>query len=71
MSDSSSDEDETVPTQLVEEQDDDITFQKLGVTDVLCEACDRLNWKKPTKVQIAALPHAFKKRDIIGLAETG
>ncbi|VDN86671.1 unnamed protein product, partial [Brugia pahangi] len=42
-----------------------------GVTDVLCEACDRLNWKKPTKVQIAALPHAFKKRDIIGLAETG
>ncbi|EJW84492.1 DEAD box ATP-dependent RNA helicase [Wuchereria bancrofti] len=71
MSDSSSDEDETVPTQLVEEQNDDITFQKLGVTDVLCEACDRLNWKKPTKVQIAALPHAFKKRDIIGLAETG
>uniref|UniRef100_A0A0R3RXI3 RNA helicase n=1 Tax=Elaeophora elaphi TaxID=1147741 RepID=A0A0R3RXI3_9BILA len=39
--------------------------------DVLCEACDRLNWKKPTKVQVAALPHAFKKRDIIGLAETG
>uniref|UniRef100_A0A8R1TPU3 RNA helicase n=1 Tax=Onchocerca volvulus TaxID=6282 RepID=A0A8R1TPU3_ONCVO len=71
MSDSSSDEDEAVPTQSVEEHDEDITFQKLGVTDVLCEACDRLNWKKPTKVQIAALPHAFKKRDIIGLAETG
>ncbi|CAG9531245.1 unnamed protein product [Cercopithifilaria johnstoni] len=71
MSDSSSDENEGVPTQSIEGQDDDITFQKLGVTDVLCEACDRLNWKKPTKVQIAALPHAFQKRDIIGLAETG
>ncbi|EFO20350.1 ATP-dependent RNA helicase in chromosome III [Loa loa] len=71
MSDSSTDEDDAVPTQSVEEQNDDITFQQLGVTDVLCEACDRLNWKKPTKVQIAALPHAFKKRDIIGLAETG
>ncbi|KAM3727922.1 putative ATP-dependent RNA helicase [Dirofilaria immitis] len=71
MSDSSSDEDEALLTQSVEEYDEDITFQKLGVTDVLCEACDRLNWKKPTKVQTAALPHAFKKRDIIGLAETG
>ncbi|KAL3990462.1 putative ATP-dependent RNA helicase DDX47 [Acanthocheilonema viteae] len=71
MSDSSSDEDEGASMQLVEDQNEDITFQKLGVADVLCEACDRLNWKKPTKVQIAALPHAFKKRDIIGLAETG
>uniref|UniRef100_A0A915PZB3 RNA helicase n=1 Tax=Setaria digitata TaxID=48799 RepID=A0A915PZB3_9BILA len=69
--DSSSDEGETVQEPPSIEEHDDTTFRELGVTDVLCDACDRLNWTKPTKVQIAALPHAFKKRDIIGLAETG
>lgn len=34
MSDSSSDEDEAVPTQSVEEQDDDITFQKLVILTI-------------------------------------
>ncbi|VDO38789.1 unnamed protein product [Haemonchus placei] len=42
-----------------------------GVCDALCEACDRLDWKTPTKIQIAALPHALSGRDVIGLAETG
>ncbi|XGW27006.1 hypothetical protein V3C99_007523 [Haemonchus contortus] len=47
------------------------TFKELGVCDALCEACDRLDWKTPTKIQIAALPHALSGRDVIGLAETG
>ncbi|XP_044770855.1 probable ATP-dependent RNA helicase DDX47 isoform X2 [Neomonachus schauinslandi] len=47
------------------------TFKDLGVTDVLCEACDQLGWTKPTKIQIEAIPLALQGRDIIGLAETG
>ncbi|CAJ0604459.1 unnamed protein product [Cylicocyclus nassatus] len=48
-----------------------ITFKELGVCEPLCEACDRLDWKVPTKIQSAALIHALKGRDVIGLAETG
>ncbi|KAG8436386.1 hypothetical protein GDO86_007476 [Hymenochirus boettgeri] len=47
------------------------TFRDLGVTDVLCEACEQLGWKQPTKIQIEAIPVALQGRDIIGLAETG
>ncbi|XP_075039009.1 putative ATP-dependent RNA helicase DDX47 [Mixophyes fleayi] len=47
------------------------TFQDLGVTDVLCETCEQLGWKQPTKIQIEAIPVALQGRDIIGLAETG
>ncbi|XP_077133936.1 putative ATP-dependent RNA helicase DDX47 isoform X2 [Ranitomeya variabilis] len=42
-----------------------------GVTDVLCETCEQLGWKQPTKIQIEAIPVALQGRDIIGLAETG
>uniref|UniRef100_A0A8D0A6G8 RNA helicase n=1 Tax=Sander lucioperca TaxID=283035 RepID=A0A8D0A6G8_SANLU len=47
------------------------TFKDLGVTEVLCEACDQLGWKSPTKIQIEAVPVALQGRDVIGLAETG
>ncbi|XP_077061851.1 putative ATP-dependent RNA helicase DDX47 isoform X13 [Siphateles boraxobius] len=47
------------------------SFRDLGVTEVLCEACDQLGWKKPTKIQIEAIPVALEGRDVIGLAETG
>uniref|UniRef100_A0A803Y7I3 Probable ATP-dependent RNA helicase DDX47 n=1 Tax=Meleagris gallopavo TaxID=9103 RepID=A0A803Y7I3_MELGA len=47
------------------------SFKDLGVTDVLCEACDQLGWKIPTKIQVEAIPVALQGRDIIGLAETG
>ncbi|XP_074758723.1 putative ATP-dependent RNA helicase DDX47 isoform X1 [Athene noctua] len=47
------------------------SFRDLGVTDVLCEACDQLGWKMPTKIQVEAIPVALQGRDIIGLAETG
>jgi len=42
-----------------------------GVDDVLCEACDRLGWKQPTRIQKDSIPPALAGRDIIGLAETG
>lgn len=47
------------------------TFKSLGVCDVLCDACDALNWKKPSKIQIEAIPLALQGHDVIGLAETG
>uniref|UniRef100_A0A914CTL9 RNA helicase n=1 Tax=Acrobeloides nanus TaxID=290746 RepID=A0A914CTL9_9BILA len=47
------------------------TFAELGIRDVLCEACTRLGWNMPTKIQVSALPPALSGRDVIGLAETG
>ncbi|XP_004411131.1 PREDICTED: probable ATP-dependent RNA helicase DDX47 isoform X2 [Odobenus rosmarus divergens] len=59
------------PQSAVPEEEETKTFKDLGVTDVLCEACDQLRWTKPTKIQIEAIPLALQGRDIIGLAETG
>ncbi|XP_011790660.1 PREDICTED: probable ATP-dependent RNA helicase DDX47 isoform X2 [Colobus angolensis palliatus] len=61
----------TQASQPVMEEEETKTFKDLGVTDVLCEACDQLGWTKPTKIQIEAIPLALQGRDIIGLAETG
>ncbi|KAK1785733.1 hypothetical protein P4O66_019085, partial [Electrophorus voltai] len=47
------------------------SFKDLGVTEVLCEACDQLGWRQPTKIQVEAIPVALEGRDVIGLAETG
>ncbi|PNJ23181.1 DDX47 isoform 4 [Pongo abelii] len=61
----------TEASQPIVEEEETKTFKDLGVTDVLCEACDQLGWTKPTKIQIEAIPLALQGRDIIGLAETG
>jgi ATP-dependent RNA helicase DDX47/RRP3 len=47
------------------------SFQQLGVCEVLCDTCERLEWKTATRIQADVLPEALKGRDIIGLAETG
>ncbi|XP_027622629.1 probable ATP-dependent RNA helicase DDX47 isoform X2 [Tupaia chinensis] len=62
---------QTEVSQPAGEEEETKTFKDLGVTDVLCEACDQLGWTKPTKIQIEAIPLALQGRDIIGLAETG
>ncbi|KAL3176006.1 hypothetical protein MRX96_010714 [Rhipicephalus microplus] len=54
-----------------EKSEENVTFKSLGVVDVLCEACEQLKWKAPTKIQREALPVALQGRDVIGLAETG
>jgi ATP-dependent RNA helicase DDX47/RRP3 len=41
------------------------------VEDVLCEACERLGWKSPSRIQQESIPVALAGRDVIGLAETG
>ena len=52
-------------------EEDKKTFQSLGVVDVLCEACEGLKWKEPTKIQRESIPIALAGNDVIGLAETG
>ena len=49
----------------------DKTFAELGLVDVLCEACEAVGWKKPSKIQAEAIPVALTGSDVIGLAETG
>jgi len=47
------------------------TFAELGLVDVLCEACEKVGWKHPSKIQAEAIPVALSGKDVIGLAETG
>lgn len=42
-----------------------------GIVDPLCDACERLGYKKPTAIQEQSIPLALQDRDIIGIAETG
>lgn len=39
--------------------------------DILCDACERMNWKEPSKIQQETIPAALSGHDVIGLAETG
>ncbi|XP_050437095.1 probable ATP-dependent RNA helicase DDX47 [Adelges cooleyi] len=71
MSDETNSEVAVVPTETPTTTEEPITFKDLGVTDVLCETCESLKWKEPTKIQKEAIPVALQGKDIIGLAETG
>jgi len=79
MSSSSESESEVENTPDIDtpEQDEDTpdasekTFASLGLVDVLCEACEKVGWKKPSRIQAEAIPVALKGNDVIGLAETG
>ena len=68
----SSSESETEAVENVEATEEtNKSFQDLGLVEVLCEACESMNWKKPSKIQVEAIPVALEGRDVIGLAETG
>lgn len=69
MSDSESPE--AGPSSAAEPQTADSSFASLGVIPPLCEACDKLGFKKPTGIQEQAIPIALQDRDVIGLAQTG
>ncbi|KAH3884342.1 probable ATP-dependent RNA helicase DDX47 [Dreissena polymorpha] len=72
---SSSEEETHIEEQISEQIDHDtgenVTFKSLGVVDVLCEACEGLKWKSPSKIQRESIPVALTGKDVIGLAETG
>jgi len=73
-SDSDSEHDESAPTTEVTgllDNDKEVTFKSLGLVDVLCETCEELGWKTPSKIQQEAIPVAIAGNDVIGLAETG
>ncbi|XP_034251681.1 probable ATP-dependent RNA helicase DDX47 [Thrips palmi] len=55
----------------VETETETVTFKDLGVVDVLCDACEKLKWTAPSKIQREAIPVALQGKDVIGLAETG
>jgi nitric oxide synthase oxygenase domain/subunit len=38
------------------------TFGDLGLVDVLVEACERVGWKKPSRIQEEAIPVALQVR---------
>ena len=47
------------------------TFRELGVCEEIAQACERLQYKMPTKIQQETLPFTLADRDVIALAETG
>lgn len=47
------------------------SFNDLNLVPELIEACQNLNFDKPTPIQASAIPPALEGRDIIGLAQTG
>ncbi|XP_015516157.2 probable ATP-dependent RNA helicase DDX47 [Neodiprion lecontei] len=49
----------------------DVTWKDLGIVDSLCQACEELKWKTPSKIQKEAIPLTLQGKDVIGLAETG
>lgn len=36
-----------------------------GIVDVLCEACQQLGWKSPTKIQREAIPVALQGKCLV------
>ncbi|CAK8564573.1 unnamed protein product [Lathyrus sativus] len=56
---------------MEEENQETKSFNDLGLSEQLVEACDKLGWKSPLKIQIEAIPLALEGKDVIGLAQTG
>jgi len=48
-----------------------VNFKDLGICDQLNRICNAIGFKKATKIQAYAIPHAIRGRDIIGYAQTG
>lgn len=44
-----------------------LSFNFQGLNDALCEACEKLGWKEPTKIQREALPVAFQSILLINI----
>ena len=52
-------------------QTDKVTFKSLGLEDIVVKITQDLGYKEPTPIQRNAIPEALKKKDVIGIAQTG
>ncbi|KAJ3332763.1 ribosomal RNA processing protein [Blyttiomyces sp. JEL0837] len=57
--------------ELIDPEDMSVTFASLGLIPQICEACEKLGYKRPSDIQSKAIPYALQGNDIIGLAQTG
>ena len=55
----------------MEETEQSITFDDLGLAPQILEAVRDAGYERPTPIQAEAIPLALKGRDLIGLAQTG
>ena len=47
------------------------SFKALGLSPEICDACDKLRWRRPTLIQSSTIPLAMMGRDIIAVGRTG
>jgi len=45
---------------MAEENEEIKTFKDLGLSESLVEACEKLGWKTPLKIQTEAIPLALE-----------
>jgi ATP-dependent RNA helicase RhlE len=57
---------ETIPTNSVVEK-----FSSLGLSEPLLRALSDEGYTTPTPIQVQAIPHLMRGRDLVGLAQTG
>jgi superfamily II DNA/RNA helicase len=62
---------EPVHTVAAESPPDDLGFESLGLSQDLQKAVAEAGYKTPTPIQAQGIPHVIKRRDIIGIAQTG
>lgn len=48
-----------------------MTFDDLGLSPKVLAAVKRVGYNEPTPIQAGAIPHALKRRDVLGIAQTG
>ncbi|KAH8410339.1 hypothetical protein KR009_012355 [Drosophila setifemur] len=64
-------ESDSEPEKGEQAEEQKLNWKDLGLNDTLCQACEELKWKAPSKIQREAIPVALQGKDVIGLAETG
>ena len=47
------------------------SFADLGLSPKLLKALEKTTLKDPTPIQVQAIPHIMKGKDLMGLAQTG
>ena len=63
---SSESEAENPPEDITEKrQQEEKSFEDLGLDDALRERCEALGWKKPTKIQVEAIPVALEVSRVV------